>query len=80
MLVGLIKHAVHHHPQEESSSNSLVHHPQAYPVSAAVVWGLVMALFESNPKVLHKSLKQSMEEIYRYSFQEDDSAEENLTV
>jgi len=45
-----------------SSSSSSV-----YPWAAAVVWGLVMALFEESPEVLHPSLKTSMDEIYRYS-------------
>lgn len=36
-----------------------------YPVKAAVVWGSVMALFETYPHVLHPSLKKSMDEVYR---------------
>lgn len=36
-----------------------------YPYKAAVVWSIVMVLFESNPDVLHPSLKKSMDEIYR---------------
>ncbi len=38
-----------------------------YPMKAAVVWGTVMALFESYPHVLHPSLKKSMDEVYRYN-------------
>lgn len=37
-----------------------------YPIKATIVWAIVMALFESNPHVLHPSLEQSMNEIYRY--------------
>jgi peroxisomal membrane protein 4 len=39
---------------------------RSYPIAAAIVWGVVMLLFEESPDVLHPSLKQSMEEIYRY--------------
>lgn len=39
---------------------------KAYPFGAAAVWGLVMALFETYPHVLHPSLKRSMDEIYRH--------------
>ena len=38
-----------------------------------VVWGLVMVLFEESPHVLHRSLKSSMDEIYRYSFDENNA-------
>jgi hypothetical protein len=38
---------------------------RSYALGAATVWGLVMLLFESNPEVLHPSLKSSMDEIYR---------------
>jgi peroxisomal membrane protein 4 len=43
---------------------------QSYRLLAAVVWGLVMFLFEECPNVLHPSLKKSMDEIYRYSIRE----------
>ncbi len=36
-----------------------------YPFHAAIVWGIVMILYEANPEVLHPSLKKSMDEIYR---------------
>ena len=36
-----------------------------YPYNAAIVWSIVMILFETNPEVLHPSLKRSMDEIYR---------------
>lgn len=36
-----------------------------YPIKAAIVWGTVMALYESSPHVLHPSLKKSMDEVYR---------------
>ena len=38
---------------------------RGYPLVAAIVWGLVMLLFEEDPDVLHPSLRTSMEEIYR---------------
>lgn len=38
---------------------------KSFPIVAAVVWGLVMALFEESPHVLQSSLKSSMDEIYR---------------
>jgi peroxisomal membrane protein 4 len=52
--------------RSSSRAASLLDHPQTYPFLAATVWGLVMVLFEESPHVLHKSLKQSMDEIYRY--------------
>jgi peroxisomal membrane protein 4 len=42
-----------------------LHIRNVYPIQAAVVWGTVMALFETYPHVLHPSLKKSMEEVYR---------------
>ena len=36
-----------------------------YPWKAAVVWGIVMGLYEAHPYVLQSSLKKSMDEIYR---------------
>jgi len=48
-----------------SQSSSLLQHPQTYPLAAATVWGIVMFLFEESPHVLHRSLKKSMDEIYR---------------
>ena len=53
-------------PSSSPSSSSILQHPQTYKILAATVWGLVMILFEESPHVLHKSLKQSMDEIYRY--------------
>ena len=38
-----------------------------YAMAAATVWGIVMLLFEECGDVLHPSLKQSMDEIYRFS-------------
>lgn len=38
---------------------------QSFRLGSALVWGLVMYLFEDSPEVLHPSLKRSMEEIYR---------------
>lgn len=39
---------------------------RTYAIAAAVVWGVVMLLFEESPDVLHPSLKSSMDEIYRF--------------
>ena len=39
-----------------------------YPIAAAAIWGVVMVLFEDSPHVLHRSLRQSMDEIYRFPF------------
>ena len=54
-----------------NSSSNILQHPQMYPLMAALVWGCVMVLFEESPHVLHRSLKSSMDEIYRYSFDEN---------
>jgi len=43
----------------------VLHFRNVYPIQAAVVWGTVMALFETYPHVLHPSLKKSMDEVYR---------------
>eukprot|EP00934_Nitzschia_sp_Nitz4_P000068 Nitzschia sp. Nitz4//scaffold39_size137210//119085//119947//NITZ4_003220-RA/size137210-augustus-gene-0.187-mRNA-1//1//CDS//3329550446//68//frame0 len=67
VLVGLAKrgweriHGKPHHDPE-----SLLQHPRTYPLLAALVWGMTMVLFEESPHVLHRSLKASMDEIYRY--------------
>jgi hypothetical protein len=39
---------------------------KTYSIVAAIVWSLVMFLFEECPEVLHPSLKSSMDEIYRF--------------
>ena len=73
ILVGLAKRGWEHvyrrpgHFSGESNSkiNSILQHPRTYPVVAATVWGIVMLLFEESPHVLHRSLKKSMDEIYR---------------
>jgi peroxisomal membrane protein 4 len=69
VLVGLVKRAwehVHGKPHHDNTSSSILQHPKIYPSMAAAVWGLVMVLFEESPHVLHKSLKASMDEIYRF--------------
>jgi peroxisomal membrane protein 4 len=63
VLVGLGKYLQQVYLPEEGA----VSFDQSYPLFAAVVWGLVMILFEERPSVLHPSLKKSMDEIYRYS-------------
>jgi len=39
----------------------------SYPFVAALTWACVMALFEETPHVLQRSLRQSMDDIYRFS-------------
>jgi hypothetical protein len=48
------------------STSILLRHPWLYRAVAATTWGMVMALFEDSPHVLHSSLRSSMDEIYRY--------------
>eukprot|EP00551_Chaetoceros_affinis_P020048 CAMPEP_0203723620 /NCGR_PEP_ID=MMETSP0092-20131115/6443_1 /ASSEMBLY_ACC=CAM_ASM_001090 /TAXON_ID=426623 /ORGANISM="Chaetoceros affinis, Strain CCMP159" /LENGTH=136 /DNA_ID=CAMNT_0050603999 /DNA_START=85 /DNA_END=495 /DNA_ORIENTATION=+ len=48
-----------------------------YPIKAAVVWSIVMVLFERYPHVLHRSLRKSMDEIYRMNIF-DSSHKSNL--
>ena len=36
-----------------------------YPFKAAVIWAIIMVLYEAHPDVLQSSLKKSMDEIYR---------------
>ena len=38
-----------------------------YRPASALVWGAVLALYETHPEVLHASLVRSMDEIYRVS-------------
>lgn len=76
VIVGLVKRGwehIHgppssqsHYPHQNNPTSSLLQHPQTFPLAAAVVWGLVMVLFEESPHVLHRSLRTSMDEIYRF--------------
>jgi peroxisomal membrane protein 4 len=66
VLVGLAKLAWERIHGTSHQHSSVLQHPKTYPLLAATVWGLVMALFEESPHVLHRSLKQSMDEIYRF--------------
>ena len=74
ILVGLAKRGWelfyqrpgHFKSKSNSNPKSILQHPQTYRVLAATVWGIVMLLFEESPHVLHRSLKKSMDEIYRY--------------
>lgn len=52
---------------------------KVYPIKASIVWGVVMALFEYKPNLLHPSLKHSMNEIYRYGQQDEYSHNPNKT-
>lgn len=71
ILVGLAKRGWEHvyqkpgHFQNGNNASSVLQHPQTYPLVAATVWGIAMLLFEESPHVLHRSLKKSMDEIYR---------------
>jgi len=78
ILVGLAKRGWEHvyqrpgHFDGDNKNNtlnpgasSILQHPQTYSLVAATVWGIVMLLFEDSPHVLHRSLKKSMDEIYR---------------
>jgi len=53
--------------QEHQLRPSTKTQDQSYPWLVAVIWGLSMVLFEESPHLLHKSLRSSMDEIYRYS-------------
>jgi peroxisomal membrane protein 4 len=77
VIVGLAKRGwervrgtPHDHP------TTLLQHPKTYPVLAAIVWGLVMVLFEESPHVLHRSLRSSMDEIYRYQLSKISSSDD----
>lgn len=74
VLVGLGKHLQAYLPEGTVSFD------QSYPLFAAVVWGLVMILFEEHPDVLHPSLKKSMDEIYRYSIRENSGLPTTVAV
>jgi peroxisomal membrane protein 4 len=64
VLVGLWKrHWLRNHSSAELLPEILA--KRSYAIGAATVWGLVMFLFESHPEVLHPSLRNSMDEIYR---------------
>jgi hypothetical protein len=64
VLVGLWKrHWLRNHTSTDLLPEALT--KRSYAIGAATVWGLVMFLFESHPEVLHPSLKNSMDEIYR---------------
>ena len=72
ILVGLSKRvweSVYQKPghfgRNDLNQGSILQHPRTYPLVAATVWGIVMLLFEESPHVLHRSLKKSMDEIYR---------------
>lgn len=66
VLLGLSKSAWERYHRSPHTHSKIWQHPKAYSLFAATVWGIVMALFEESPHVLHRSLKQSMDEIYRY--------------
>lgn len=39
---------------------------RTYSFCAAMIWGIVLFLYEDSPEVLHPSLRTSMDEIYRF--------------
>ena len=43
-------------------------HSRFYSLASALVWGAALMLYEDRPAVLHSSMRQSMDEIYRYAF------------
>jgi peroxisomal membrane protein 4 len=67
------KHQHHYH-------QSILHHPRTFSLLAAAVWGVVMILFEDSPHVLHRSLKASMDEIYRFQAFDDDANKTTSTA
>lgn len=72
VLVGAWKRFFHTSETDEA-------HPRTYPLAAAMVWGVVMALFEESPHVLHRSLRSSMDEIYKTGLRSTDTTS-GLTV
>ena len=58
VLASLCQRHLHHRLPESVKK-------RGYALAAAVVWALVMLLFEEDPDVLHPSLRSSMDEIYR---------------
>lgn len=70
VLAGLCKRHLHFRLPESLRQ-------RAYPLAAAVVWALVMLLFEEDPDVLHPSLRSSMEEIYRIRGKQDSSVQQS---
>lgn len=62
----LLHEGVRNADVETFDSASSHHNGNIYPFAAAIIWGLVMALFEESPELLHPSLKTSMDEIYRH--------------
>ena len=77
VLVGLVKRLWERIHGQSYYNSALLQHPKTYPFSAAVVWGIAMVLFEESPHVLQKSLKQSMDEIYRYQLSSNLSSQED---
>ena len=75
VLVGLWKRLLKSKADTSSDSGSLVgssNSNQTFSLVAALVWAIVMALWEESPDVLHPSLAKSMDEIYRYGLWENE--------
>jgi hypothetical protein len=73
VLVGMWNRAMQERRRRDGthSSNDRVEKRQpgggtSYPILAAAIWGIVMALWEESPNVLQSSLQKSMDEIYRH--------------
>lgn len=64
VFIGLSKRAWEKY--SPGTYGNVLEHPRTYSILSAALWGVVMVLFEDSPHVLHRSLKQSMDEIYRY--------------
>ena len=69
VLVGLWKRLLKPGAHASSDNGSLTeasNNNKTFSMVAALVWAIVMALWEESPDVLHPSLTKSMDEIYRY--------------
>jgi peroxisomal membrane protein 4 len=73
VLLGLSKRAWERYYNSSHTNSKILQHPRAYSLFSAGIWGIVMILFEESPHVLHRSLKQSMDEIYRYQLSSSSS-------
>jgi peroxisomal membrane protein 4 len=71
VFVAMVKRLIRKQKGDLSSSNAIALIPQylkdrTYTFCAAMIWGIVLFLYEDSPEVLHPSLKASMDEIYRF--------------
>ena len=75
VFIGVVQRLMQHPAGAEralsSSAKTVCSVPQfvrdrTYSLCTAMIWAMVMFLFEDSPEVLHPSLKNSMDEIYRF--------------